>query len=368
MAPQRGATLVSAAASLAVALIAVLAVAYGLTLVEHQLDSRTALHRALGINTAYAAEQTAPLLIRSHHMPITVEAGVIVNLTLGFKNLSGRAWEKGGASTAILERADPSGPSVFMAPNWSDTMRATFQNEQTITHGSLALFSASFQAPSTEGTYRDAFVLRTLDGEVLEGSLNEVEMMVTSSTSVVPSSSTPNGFATSVYGTGASQAAYAVGSDGVDPFFVAETIRYDEEPTIRIGIEYVEPKDNQWFPHVITSKSSFRVIEESGHEVLTAPANAQIAVDFKPSDNVYHIKLGTDWYTADEPLRFIPTTEGALMQLPYYTDKLRWEGNTADNIFRGILEVRYVPHTERLWAINELGLEDYLRGITETWD
>ncbi|MDP3770851.1 MAG: SpoIID/LytB domain-containing protein, partial [bacterium] len=50
------------------------------------------------------------------------------------------------------------------------------------------------------------------------------------------------------------------------------------------------------------------------------------------------------------------------------TKKLAWEGNRPDNHFRGLIEIRYVPSTERLWAINELPIEDYLRGLTETND
>ncbi|MDO8463600.1 MAG: SpoIID/LytB domain-containing protein [bacterium] len=367
MAPQRGATLAASAATIAVALVCVLAVSYWLTLIERRIDAsmstREAVHTILGIETAYAAGERAPLLIRSHHMPVTITAGDTVNLSLGFKNESTFTWKRGMGSTAILERLTPNAPSRLMADNWIDTMRATFQDEDALAIGSLALFTASFRAPMEAGTYTDTFVLRTLDGRTLDGSETEVTMVVTPSLSITTAQTSIPQDATAP-----STILAAAGTDGTDPFFVAEIIRYPEEPKIRVGIEYMEPKESVWFPHVVTSKSAFRVIEESGNEVLVAKANESVAVDYKPSDGTYRLKYGTDWYTLDEPLRFIPVESGALMQLPYYTDKLSWEGNTADNIFRGILEVRYVPHTDRLWAINELGLEDYLRGLVETSD
>jgi peptidoglycan hydrolase-like amidase len=36
------------------------------------------------------------------------------------------------------------------------------------------------------------------------------------------------------------------------------------------------------------------------------------------------------------------------------------------NLFRGVLEVRYATATQKLWVINELPIEQYLRGLAET--
>ncbi|MDO8425857.1 MAG: SpoIID/LytB domain-containing protein [bacterium] len=371
MPPQRGATLAASAATIAVALVCVLAVSYWLTILErtlnHSLDARTAVHRMLGIQTAYAANNRAPLLIRSHHMPVTVAPGETITLSLGFKNEAEWAWVRSTGSTAILERLTPNAPSRFMAGNWVDTMRATFQNDATIAPGSLALFTASFRAPMEAGTYTDTFTLRTLDGRTLAGSETEVTMIVTgpATNATVTSSQTHDGNL-NLYGV-IPAAALAAEID-TDPYFVAQLIRYPEEPHIRIGIEYEEPQDDRWFPHVVTSQSAFRVVTEGGAPILTARGGESVAVDFQPGKGTYHIKYNDAWYSSTEPLQFIPETPGALMQLPYYTDRLAWEGNTADNIFRGILEVRYVPSTERLWAINELPLEDYMRGLVETSD
>lgn len=371
MPPHRGATLAASAASLAVALVSVLVLSYGLTFLEHRIDSalsvRDTAHRILGIGTAYAAESRAPLLIRSHHMPVAVAAGETIALSLGFKNDGEWAWVRGAGSTAILERTTPNGPSRFMASDWVDTMRAAFQGEATIAPGALALFTAHFRAPLEPGTYTDTFILRTLDGRTLAGSETEVTMVVTappatsSATAVLASDGAAAVFS-------APTASIAAGTDGTDPFFIAELIRYPEEPKIRIGIDYVEPSPERWFPHVITSASDFRIVTESGKEVLTARGGTRVSVDFQPNDSTYRLKHGEEWYALAEPLRFIPVTDGALMELPFYTEPLTWDRNAVDNIFRGILEVRYVPSTERLWAINELPLEDYVRGIAETWD
>lgn len=364
----RGATMVAVLTNVALALAFVLSLAFGLTLLEHRLE-RDGLTRALfGITTAHAAEASAPLLIRSHHMPVTVAAGDTVTLSLGFKNAGEWAWVKGAGSTAILERATPNGPSIFMANDWVDTMRATFQDEDRIAPGSLALFSATFRAPLESGTTTDRFILRTLDGRALLGSETEVTMIVVATTPVASAALASSG-SINLFGTPSSTNP-ATGSDGTDPFFIAETIRYPEEPTIRIGIDYVEPTNGAWDPHVITADVAFRVTEESGSEVLTVPAGDRIGIDYRPADNTFHIKHGTDWFTAREPVRIAPATPDprATLRLASYNHTLRWETNEVDDLFRGTLEIRYVPSTERLWVINELPIEDYVRGLVETSD
>lgn len=366
MTPQRGAIVAGAAASIAVAFAVVLATAYGLTVLEQRLEhgsTRTAVHQLLGVRTAHAAEPMAPLLIRSHSMPITVPAGSPVLITLGFKNASGRSWVRGAGSTAILERTTPNGPSVFMATTWVDTMRATFQRESDIPPGTLALFSAEFRAPIDPGTYTDQFILRSLEGTTYAGSETEVTII-----SVPTASSSAPIAPTSIWGPANPTSASAFGSDGTDPNFIPFTQRYPEAPLMRVGIAYHEPEDTGWTPHQITSPGPFRVTTEDGHEVLRISGGAAVSIDYRPSTATYHLKYGMEWYTLNQPVRFTPERADDLLELSSYTKKLHWEGNTEDNLFRGTLEIRYVPDTERLWAINELSLEEYLKGLVETSD
>lgn len=362
MPPHRGAIIAGAAASIAVALAVVLVTAYGLTILEHRIeagDARATVHALLGVRTAYAATPSAPLLIRSQQMPVVVTAGSPITLTFGFKNNSGRSWVRGSGSTAILERATPNGPSIFMASTWSDTMRATFQSEQDVPPGTLALFMAEFRAPIDPGTYTDAFVLRSLDGITYADSETAVTIIAVS---------TAQGVTTPMSVWGPVTPSSASGTDGTDPNFIAFTPRYESEPLMRVGIAYHEPEDAVWAPHIITSTGSFRVMTEDGHEVLRVSAGEKLSIDYRPGTQTYHLKYGMEWYTLNQPVRVTPEQASDLLELASYTKKLHWEGNTEDNLFRGTLEIRYVPDTGRLWAINELPLEDYLEGLVETSD
>lgn len=368
MPPSRGATLASTAASIAVALVVALATAYGLTILEHRLEdgtARTAVHRMLGIRIASAATPSAPLLIRSQQMPIIVPAGSATAVTFGFKNESGRSWVRGAGSTAILERKAQDGPSRLMASTWADTMRATFQAESDVPPGTVAFFTAEFRAPVDLGTYADTFVLRSLDGTTYAGSEVEVAIVATPATSSqLPAAS--SGTALNVYG-----APVATGTDGTDPFFVPFVKRYEVEPLMRVGIARYDLDEQgvEGQEHRIRSTSALRMTTENGATVTTVPANETIGIDYHPPSGVYHISRGTsDWLSVREPVRIAPEDPSAVLELLSYTKKLHWEGNTADNLFKGVLEIRFVTDTNRLWAINELPLEAYLKGLVETSD
>ncbi|MBI4434225.1 SpoIID/LytB domain-containing protein [Candidatus Uhrbacteria bacterium] len=368
MPPSRGATLASTAASIAVAFAVALATAYGLTILEHRIEdgsARTAVHRLLGVRLAHAATPSAPLLIRSHQMPVTIPAGSATSITFGFKNESGRSWVRGAGSTAILERKEQTGPSRLMASSWVDTMRATFQRESDVPPGTVAFFTAEFRAPVDPGTYTDTFILRSLDGTTYVGSETEVTIIAVEVTSDELRVTSPSSDL-SVYGVPST-----AGSDGVDPNFIAFTKRYDAEPIMRVGIARfdLDEEGTEGQEHRIRSTSALKVTTESGAEVTMVPSGATIGIDYHPSSGIYHLSRGTtDWLSVRDPIRVTPEDPDAILELLSYTKKLHWEGNTADNLFRGALEIRYVPDTNRVWAINELPLEKYLTGLVETSD
>jgi len=53
------------------------------------------------------------------------------------------------------------------------------------------------------------------------------------------------------------------------------------------------------------------------------------------------------------------------MQVLSYSD-LSWNKEVDDNEFRGNIEIKYSNKSGKLWIINELPLEDYLNGVSES--
>ncbi|HEB13020.1 MAG TPA: hypothetical protein ENI11_05045, partial [Actinobacteria bacterium] len=68
--------------------------------------------------------------------------------------------------------------------------------------------------------------------------------------------------------------------------------------------------------------------------------------------------------TSSSPIKFSPSGPDSFLSLPGYTD-LNWNKTVNLNSFRGSIEIVRSEKSKTLWAVNELGLEDYLRGIAE---
>lgn len=68
-------------------------------------------------------------------------------------------------------------------------------------------------------------------------------------------------------------------------------------------------------------------------------------------------------YSSSSPVRIIPSGS-PIIRIDSYSDP----GTANYNLFKGVIEVRYSPVSNALWAINELPVEDYLKGMAETSD
>lgn len=68
-------------------------------------------------------------------------------------------------------------------------------------------------------------------------------------------------------------------------------------------------------------------------------------------------------YSVSANAKFIPLA-GSIIEVASYTD-WNWNKSANYNRFRGNLEVKYSPKSQKMWVINELPLEDYLKGIGE---
>lgn len=76
----------------------------------------------------------------------------------------------------------------------------------------------------------------------------------------------------------------------------------------------------------------------------------------------YRLKIGREAVVSSEPPRFVPGI-GTIMQIVNYDNPSKWDPSIVYNRYRGILEVYY--DDDQLTVINQLPLEEYLRGLAE---
>ena len=114
----------------------------------------------------------------------------------------------------------------------------------------------------------------------------------------------------------------------------------------------------------VTADSAFEVRDGNGALLGTLGAGQEVAVTY--SGGNYTVQGPGLSHSGAAYIRMSPTVGSGIMQVTSYHDVPSWNPGIDDNRFRGAIEVRYSAVSNKLWVINELPLELYLRGIAET--
>lgn len=129
-----------------------------------------------------------------------------------------------------------------------------------------------------------------------------------------------------------------------------------DEPIIRVGLK--KTKDSISF----VSEQYYQIISE-GEMVGVLGANEEAKVSYK--NGKYFLKSASLDLESKTFWRFEPIEGGSVFNIPGC--KLSYIGRKITYCaYRGILEYRYSPKSKMPYLINELPLEDYMKGIAET--
>ncbi len=123
----------------------------------------------------------------------------------------------------------------------------------------------------------------------------------------------------------------------------------------------IDPKD---MAVVLSSNASNTKITANGsYTVEYHYASGEIYKTVQKSGNEVTEVPFFDW---DKYIRFVPASDSVILQVLSYNDVYKSGTVTYnDNQFRGVLEMRYSPVSKKLWVIEDVPLEGYLRGISE---
>jgi len=126
-----------------------------------------------------------------------------------------------------------------------------------------------------------------------------------------------------------------------------ETLPQIQEPIIKVGIYSSEADE------------IFRIKANGPYEIYKN--NEFFAL--KNKDEIFETKLDTQ-----TGFRFVPKTDNTVFELLSYADRPTWNLDLNDNLFQGNIEIKYSAVSKKIWIINELGLENYLKGLAEALD
>ena len=117
-----------------------------------------------------------------------------------------------------------------------------------------------------------------------------------------------------------------------------------EEPNIRVGI------------YAVPAGGNIKIKANGLYEVYK---NGILLANKKANEIITILYSKTDFY------KFKPADKNVIFEIISYKDQPEWNLRLNDNRFRGVIEIKYSPKSEKVWIVNELLLDNYLAGVAE---
>lgn len=272
---------------------------------------------------------SATILVKSAKKTIQAKGGEEISFTAGIKNSGSKTWNIRAIKLPDVMTAS----SVsYKDSSWVDTKTAVVKTGSPVAPGAMDLITFKFKAPSKKGSYTVKFALAA-DDVVVPGSEIEIPIEVTSNS-----------------------------PDALNSEVVEDVSSYIEEPTIRVGVLIVDEETQDEVQ--ITCASDFAVENGDGKKLLELSSGEVVTAYYVK--NKYWYEFGGDKVSTADYLRFVPEEENTVCTVTNFDRRVTRNAAYANNQFRNILELRYNSSKDRVWLINELLIEYYLRGLGET--
>ena len=338
---------------------------------------------------------------------------------VGFKNTGTVSFAD--AQTPVTFRSLAKRESYFYGPTWAG--KTSVKRMTSGNPGELTFIDFTLHAPSKQGTYTEKLALFEGDRKLV-GTEVDLSIVVGPPAPKVP---TPPRGSLAVQPSNtlavsppplpvvAPQQMSIATSTTETPFVpqgIVDDLR-ESEKKIRIGLF------NTRDPIRMTANKEFEIRDTNGTFFGSFPSGTNASVTFDFVTRLYEVATPNGTSTTAVPVRFsaaqtqvasrgivhaaadgsvasstpdtTSTTPSAahattspqiapatpatsptisdqdiVFEILSYVHRPGWSSAINDNTFRAVLEVRYAPATDKLWVINELFLEQYLKGLAET--
>jgi hypothetical protein len=118
-------------------------------------------------------------------------------------------------------------------------------------------------------------------------------------------------------------------------------------------------------PFLIKSNKTFSVYDGKGVSLGTYSSGEVVgALRYRDFFFIYSTS-GKTGISNSATLKFKSSDSGAIFEIVSYEDRPSWNPSLNDNKFRGSIELNYLSSTNDVWVVNELPIEDYVKGVAE---
>src|SRR5687768_15601864 len=286
---------------------------------------RPPLSTAAGVAHKFANGYKAMKMLVSER-DLSLEAGTTKVYRVGFKNVGRTSWTKDGSAPLAL-KAMWNDPQKFKHASWSNNVVSGLP-ETEIKPGQLVFLSFTLAAPQGTGKFTPKFML-TAGEELVEGGEVEIPIEVRQG-KVAPV---------------------------VDVKHVEEFSRSGERgPIIRVGLYSTTA------PVTIDAAGDYKLLDNNDNVVKVLSGVTTTTFDFETRG--YTVRNGDYVFKTDAHVDFVPVDPAkTIFEVRSLENRPTWDPTINFNKFRGTLRVHFTRATQKLWVVEELPLEDYMRGL-----
>lgn len=299
-----------------------------------------------------------------------------------FKNTGQEAWSGSGTEAVILRTVSGMKSKLTHSSWYADYIPNRVNPVSTIYPGAEALFRFTLLGPRQNGLYWEKFQLYAGSTPIPGGEI-EIAVKITGATTEKPSVPEPAPTPTPAPAPTPTPAPTTPAPTGETIWWqsiLAETKIIDNPrwtnvpsgPEIKVGLLYVEKtekKDNLPFKISALNSQLYNVFDKNDNLLVKNTAGEIIEIDYDYQLNRYFLNdsQGKRLLMSDSYFK-ISGNDPAIFKINSWKNGPFWGENVNDNEFRGKLEIQYNPSTGRLWLINQLPLEDYVKSVAEVGD
>lgn len=273
-------------------------------------------------------------------------------LTVKIKNNSNFTWTQ--ENTSFVPLSDNS--RLYVADKWVSKKVVSYLKEDSLAPGKTGTFTL-YLKQKYRGSYSDVFKVNIEEIGYANGILIPLRIKAgaiptkTSTSTTSQNTTTPDSTQNTTTNTSNSTTQIPEIENQIDS---NETENQSQENLIRVRLSVPNVSSIE-----LTADQNY-IIEDNDQKQLFSISKGQ-KVTVKKVGNYLHTQVGSTNKVATIT-RFVPSNNG-IMEISSWEHQPAWNQNLNDNLFRGIIELRDVDG--QIAVINELPLEDYLKGIAE---
>ena len=252
---------------------------------------------------------------------ILITPGGAFTFEANFINTGTATWYNSGDNFLALNVTGPPGrQSPFRHDFWPSYYRPNKMTTAEVKPGESGQFRFAMRAPDLPGFYLEEFNLVAENLIWLDGGY--LSIPITVNNPILPVDINP------------------------------------DQQNIRVGLfDSADPME-------ITANKNFLVKDDQGKLIASLAGGKIVTVSYQ--NNRYKIVLPDSTKYSANPVVFSSNKSATIFEIISFTNATAWNSEINDNRFRNILEINHSEVTDKTWAINELPLELYLRGVAES--